>query len=229
MKLYRLAFGCVLTILFANVSVGVARGKTLTPALAKIGDAKAWRVLNGDAEAGGSVVQLKPKGEPGPGSNVALALVEGVELAEGTFEIDLKGAGPVERSFLGLAFGAIDERRFEAVYFRPFNFMRDGEQDGQAFRAHAVQYVAWPDHTWEELRKDKPGVYEARVAPIPDPSGWFHARIEVTRDKVRVWVDGGKTPCLVVDRLGGGGKGKVGLWVDSREGSFRNFTIRAAR
>jgi hypothetical protein len=233
MNLYRLAWGCVFTLLFANVSVSVAREKLLTPALAKINDARAWSVINGDTatatEAGASVVRLSPKGGDRPGSNVALALVEGVELAEGTLEIDLNGGGSESASFLGLAFGAAGEQRFEAVYFRPFNFLRDGEKDGQAFRAHAVQYIAWPDHPWEKLRKQSPGVYEARVAPIPDPSGWFHARIEVTSDKVRVWVDGGKTPCLVVDRLGGGGKGKVGLWVDSKEGSFRNLRIRAGK
>ena len=43
--------------------------------------------------------------------------------------------------------------------------------------------------------------YESAVKPIPDPSGWFHARIEVTKQKVSVWVDDAKEPCLVVDRL----------------------------
>ena len=60
---------------------------------------------------------------------------------------------------------------------------------------------------------------------MPDPGGWFHARIEVTKQKVRVWVDDAKEPCLVVDRLAGREKGKVGLWVDSREGAFRNLRI----
>jgi hypothetical protein len=37
----------------------------------------------------------------------------------------LKGKGEFQTSFLGLAFSAIDGKTFEAVYFRPFNFMRD--------------------------------------------------------------------------------------------------------
>jgi len=42
-----------------------------------------------------------------------------------------------------------------------------------------------------------------------------------------VWVDDAKEPCLVIDRLARREKGKVGLWVDSKEGAFRNLTIRA--
>ena len=124
-----------------------------------------------------------------------MALVKGVELDEGTLEIDLKGKGWDEASFLGVAFAVADAKSFEAVYFRPFNFHRD----------QAVQYVAWPEHTWE------------------------HARIEVTRRRVAVWVDGAKEPCLAVDRLGSRRKGMVGLWVDSQEGSFRNLKILPAK
>ena len=119
----------------------------------------------------------------------------------------------------------MDGNTYEAIYFRPFNFMREGN----VFRQHAVQYVAWPEHTWEKLRKGKPGVYESAIKPVPDPSGWFHARIEVAKQKVSVWVDEGKEPCLVVDRLASREKGKVGLWVDSKEGSFRNLKIVVAK
>ena len=52
---------------------------------------------------------------------------------------------------------------------------------------------------------------------------------DVSRQKVRVWVDDAKEPCLVVDRLATRDKGRVGLWVDSHEGSFRNLTIRPAK
>jgi hypothetical protein len=92
-----------------------------------------------------------------------------------------------------------------------------------------VQYVAWPDHTWEKLRKSKPGKFESAVKPVPDPAGWFHARVEVTKKKVRVWVDDAREPCLVVDRLADREKGKVGLFVDSNEGAFRNLKILPAK
>jgi hypothetical protein len=68
-------------------------------------------------------------------------------------------------------------------------------------------------------------VYESAVKPVPDPAGWFHARVEVTKEKVSVWVDDGKDPCLVVHRLSGRPKGMVGLWVDSNQGAFRNLKI----
>src|SRR5262249_54050232 len=76
----------------------------------------------------------------------------------GRLEIDLRGAGKQEASFLGLTFGVADAKSFEAVYFRPFRFADD---DAEA-RSHAVQYVVWPEYTGEELRKDKPHVLRSR-------------------------------------------------------------------
>jgi hypothetical protein len=199
------------------------------PDLSRINDSSVWSVINGEYdsgnEAGKNVVYLKPKGHIAKGSNVGLALLEGVEFAEGTIEVDLKGKGRRETSFVGVAFDVADAKTFEAVYFRPFNFLRDDK----AFRAHAVQYVSWPEHTWEKLRKEKPGVYESAVKPVPDPSGWFHARIEVTKQKVSVRVDDAKEPCLVVDRLASHDKGKLGLFVDSKESAFSNLKIVPAK
>lgn len=207
---------------------------TIAPDLGKVTDGKTWRVVNGAVrvteEKGKPVVHLSPTGGDRKGSNVALALVEGAELAEGTFEIDLRGDPAGKASFVGVVFNATEDgKTHEAVYFRPFNF----KSDDPVRRAHAVQYVAWPEHTWEKLRAEKPGAYESAVAPIPDPLGWFHARIEVTASRVNVFVDGATRPCLSVDRLSGGkgGKagGRVGLWVDSKEGSFAGFKILRSR
>jgi hypothetical protein len=218
-----------LAMLLIYSSASIAAEEVTAPELAKINDAKRWQTINAicdtSLEGGKTVVRLRPTGQAKTPSDVAVALVEGVKFTEGTLEIDLKGKGPYEASFLGLAFNVVDGKTFEAVYFRPFNFVRDGASEGQTFRSHAIQYVAWPDHTWEKLRKGNPGVYESTVNPVPDPSGWFHVRIEVTKLKVKVWVNDGKQPCLVVDRLGSHDKGKVGLWVDSKEGSFRSLRI----
>jgi hypothetical protein len=218
------AFGVVLT----SVSVTFASETVITPDLARITDAKVWNLLNATVEAvkdgDKSVARVEPKINPAKPSNVGLAVVAALEFAEGTLEVDLKGRGKVERCFLGVAFNVVDGKNFEAVYFRPFNFLREPE----SFRTHSVQYVAWPDNTWEKLRKEKPGQFENTVKPVPDPAGWFHARVEVAKKKVRVWVDDAKEPCLTVDRLGSREKGKVGLWVDSREGLFSNLKIRPA-
>jgi hypothetical protein len=214
-----------MVIVLAYVPVCVAQQKAVEPDLSRIDDGKVWSVLNADTEMaredGQAVVRMKPKGKVHTPSEIGLALVEGIEFGEGTIEVDLKGKGKLESSFLGVAFSVVDGNTFEAVYFRPFNFLRDDK----SFRVRAVQYVAWPDHTWEKLRRGKPGVYEHAVKPIPDPAGWFHARIEVTKRAVSVWVNDATEPCLVVDRLASREKGKVGLWVDSRQGAFRNLKI----
>jgi hypothetical protein len=224
----RLSAICLLGIILTASSLAAAK-EAITPDLARINDGKSWHVINVDfssaTEAGRSVARLKAKGKPTTGSNVGLALVDGLEFTEGTLEVDLKGQGKTQRCFLGVAFNVVDGKTFEAVYFRPFNFLRDPE----SFRSHSVQYIAWPDNTWEKLREGQPGKFEATVKPIPDPAGWFHARVEVTSKKVRVWVEDAKEPCLVVDRLAHPEKGKVGLWVDSHEGEFRNLKIVPAQ
>jgi hypothetical protein len=197
---------------------------SLAPDLGRLSDANSWQVLDADASVEGPIVRLKPHGDPAVGSHIGLALVRNFTFSEGTLEIDLRGAGQHHASFLGLVFGVVDARTFEAVYFRPFRFVDD---DPDA-RSHAVQYVAWPEYTWEKLRKDKPGVYETAIQPVPDPAGWFHVRVEVTTQKVSVSIDGSTQPCLVVDRLGHR-EGDVGLWVDSMPGAFRNLRIQPAR
>jgi hypothetical protein len=223
------AWVCGLAVVLTYGTAGFGKENVITPDLSRINDAKTWSLINADFDAttkdGKSAIQLMPKGKVDKGSNVGLALVQGLEFGEGTLEVDLKGKGKLLGSFVGLAFNVVDGKTFEAVYFRPFNFMRDPE----SFRARAVQYVAWPDNPWEKLRKATPGKYESTVNPVPDPADWFHARVEVTQKKVRVWVDDAKEPCLVVDRLASRTKGKVGLWVDSHEGWFGNLKIVPAK
>jgi hypothetical protein len=208
----------------AFLCLAILSAQSLAPDLGRVSDPKSWKVIDADASVEGPVVRLKPHGDPAVGSNIGLALLQNVTFSEGTLEIDLRGAGQQRASFLGLVFGVADAKTFEAVYFRPFRFVDD---DPDA-RSHAVQYVAWPEYTWEKLRKDKPGVYETAIQPVPDPAGWFHARIDVTKEKVSVSIDGSARPCLMVDRLGRR-EGAVGLWVDSMPGDFRNLRIQPAR
>jgi hypothetical protein len=205
-----------ITVLFAQSSVA--------PDLARMNDARIWSLIDTDASVEGRAVRLTPHGDPAVGSHIGMALVQNLKFTEGRLEIDLRGGGKQQASFLGLAFGVTDATTFEAVYFRPFRF---ADADPGA-RSHAVQYVAWPEYTWEKLRKDKPGVYEAAIEPIPDPAGWFHVRIDVTKHKVSVLVDGSRQHCLVVDRLGHR-EGDIGLWVDSMPAAFRNLRIYPAR
>jgi hypothetical protein len=209
----------------APPTLSPARARAIAPDLARIDDVKRWRVINGEprvlVEDGRRVLRLRPIGGNRKGSNVAMALVEGLELGAGTIEIDLKGNGSAQASFLGVAFAIVDAKTYEAVYFRPFNF----QAEDALHRGHAVQYIAWPEHTWEELRAQAPGNYEAAVDPVPDPARWFHARIDVAQKKVRVFVNDAPQPCLTVERLGDHEKGSLALWVDSQEGAFANLKL----
>ncbi|MGH2897842.1 MAG: hypothetical protein ACRDMZ_04150 [Solirubrobacteraceae bacterium] len=197
------------------------------PDVSKIGDAAAWSTMNAESrvavEGGYKVLRLAPIGGNHKGSNIGMALVAGVACAEGAIDVDLRGQGEGGASFVGVAFGVEDASRYEAVYFRPFRF----RSTDAAARSHAVQYVAWPEHTWEALRAQSPGVYESAIEPAPDPAGWFHARIEIGHTTVKVFIDGAAQPTLVVNRLRNA-RGGVALWVDSREGSFANLAIRPA-
>ncbi|HEX6837905.1 MAG TPA: hypothetical protein VF334_15105, partial [Polyangia bacterium] len=126
----------------ALVVLGLVSCATATP----------WTVINGERDAfrdgDRRALRLAPIGGNRKGSNVALALAGGRDFDTGTIEIDLKGNGDGQASFLGVAFAVADAQRYEAVYFRPFNFRAaDAEH-----RGHAVQYIAWPEHTWERLR-----------------------------------------------------------------------------
>jgi hypothetical protein len=198
--------------------------EVIAPDLAKINDGRIWKVINGGSNTavkdGKSVVRLYPKGGNKKGSNISMALVESLEFANGTIEVDLRGRGK-QASFLGVAFGVADGKTYEAVYFRPFRF----QSNDPVQRTHAVQYIASPDHPWDKLRAQAPGVYESAVSPIPDPAGWFHVRIDVKKKQVSVFVNDAKDPSLVVERLRGVEKGRVGLWVDSQPGYFADLRI----
>lgn len=210
------------------VGAGRAQEKVIAPDLAKINDGKVWKLANVDAqpgeEDGRQFVRLKvinPEASNAGNPDLAgIALVEGVEFKQGTIEVDLKGRNERQRSFLGVTFHAQDNKVLEAVYFRPFNFQAD-----PPFRARAVQYISSPEHHWQNLREKSPGVYENGVNPVPDPNGWFHARIEITPQQVSVFVNEAKEPSLVVKRLTDRETGGVGLWAAIVEGAYANLKI----
>jgi hypothetical protein len=207
--------------------VSCAGPNSIRPDVTKLDDTKLWRLANVESHAaledGKQVLKLAPVGGNRKGSNVGIAVVTGMTLTEGTIDVDLRGLGETNASFVGIAFGIAEPNLHEAVYFRPFRFRSTDAVD----RSHAVQYIAWPEHTWEALRAQSPGVYETAIAPVPDPAGWFHARIEVKRSTVKVFVDRAERPTLVVNRVRSTG-GAVGLWVDSHEASFANLEIHRA-
>jgi arylsulfatase A-like enzyme len=198
---------------------------TIVPDLSKFQDPSRWQILNGQAqwieEAGrGWLRLLVNESDPNSPDTASVALVEGLEFQQGTIEVDLRGQNVRQRSFLGVTFHAVDEKTLEAVYFRPFNFQAE-----PPFKNRAVQYISWPEHHWSKLREESPGVYEHGVNPIPDPSDWFHARIEVSAEQIFVFVNNAPEPSLIVQRLTDRSIGKVGLWAGVVAGEYANLKI----
>lgn len=153
-----------------------------------------------------------------------VAWLEGFQFTEGAIELDVRGRDVFQRSFVGIAFHGADGVTYDAVYFRPFNF----RTDDPVRRSHAVQYISHPTHTWRTLRERYPGRFERPVAPVPDPTGWFHARVEIRGGLVRVFVERAAEPSLVVRQLRQRRRGWVGLFVgEGSSGDFANLRIVA--
>ena len=165
------------------------------------------------------------KGNPSGGQS--LAIIRGLDLKDGTIEVELvglprKGSSPDTRGFVGLAFHVQDNSaRFEAFYLRFTN----GRADDQLRRNHTAQYVSEPDFPWFRLRKENPGVYESYVDI--EPEAWTNLRVEVTGTKARLYVNHAVQPCLIVNDLKlGEVHGQVALWDGSdTEAYFANLRV----
>jgi len=163
--------------------------------------------------------------------NVAAAPGEGVvwqeqsALEDGTIEVDLRGRDVVGQSFVGVAFRGLDDRTYEAVYFRPFNFATTDPDR----RLRAVQYHSNPDNPWAKLRAEFPNQYEKPILPVPDPNGWFHVRIVLNGRALTVFVNSSPTPTLTVTTLAAPRRGMVGAWVGNGSGGeFSNLKVASA-
>ena len=151
-----------------------------------------------------------------------VAWLEGVNFANGSIELDIKGKDVLQQSFVGVAFHGVDEKTLDAVYFRPFNF----HTTDSVRRIHAVQYVSHPDFPWNVLRETQNAKYEKVVPSAPDPNDWFHVKIVVDYPHITVFVNNSASPCLSVDKLNDRQTGKIGLWVGNASGGeFANLVI----
>jgi hypothetical protein len=150
---------------------------------------------------------------------IALLWLNNTNFKNGIVELDVKGKNVRGQSFVGVAFHGSDDETYDAIYFRPFNF-RDPEK-----KDRAVQYINKPDNDWDVLREKHPGKYEHAVQPIPDPNEWFHVKIVIDFPGIRVYVNGSREPSLEVEKISKRGNGKLGLWIDSEDGWFKNVVI----
>ena len=195
--------------------------------------AEGLTLLNARAEPvtrdGRRALRLHALDEVGP-DDVVLALVAGLELADGEISVEVAGAplpgAPAEmRGFIGVSFHvSADGSRSEDMYLRPDN----GRAEDQLRRNHAVQYTSTPEYPWYRLRKEAPGQYEAYVDL---QSGvWTPMRVKVSGTRAELYVNGGEQPTLIVrDLKHGAGTGLVALWAHrTTEAYFRNLVISPA-
>lgn len=219
MKNFKVAYLLAVFMIFFT-QFCIAQENIIIPDLTKIVEGEDWKIVNREARIIKENDQLSVYFESRPGSGVAW--LENVELTNGTIEIDIKGKNVPGRSFIGIAFRGVDEETYDAIYFRPFNFM----SDDPARRGHSVQYISHPDYNWPRLRQEHPEKYENPVDPVPDPDSFFHVKIIIEKSKISVFVNDGKKPCLVVEELSDRKGGLVGLWMgNNSDGTFANLKI----
>ncbi len=158
----------------------------------------------------------------------SLAIVKNVIFKNGTIEVELAGrpsdaAGGSARGFIGVAFHLqkADPIAYDCFYLRPTN----GRADDQLRRNHACQYIAHPEHTWNQLRENSPGVYESYVDL--EVGQWIKVKIEVDGQKARLFVNGADQPCLIVNDLKRAQKaGPIALWLEqSTDAYYRNLVV----
>lgn len=144
-----------------------------------------------------------------------------MDFSTGAIDVDLKGKDFFQRSFLGIAFHGVDTTTYDAIYFRPFNF----RATDTARKIHAVQYISMPDYPWSRLRKEQNGHFEKGIDPPPAANDWFHAKIVVGKEMIRVFVNHASIPSLEVKLLNKRTNGLIGLWDDGLNGDFANLQI----
>jgi hypothetical protein len=179
---------------------------------------------------GRSCLEVRLSGAyPGPDRDY-FAYVPGLDMRDGTIEVELAGAplpgAPAgARGFAGLAF-RIDEAGgsfgCEGIYLRPTN----GRADDQVRRNHATQYFSYPGYDFDRLRREAPARYESYVDVVP--AQWTRLRVELSGSRADLFVGDAAQPVLVVTDLkrGAEARGSVGLYVDNgTDGHFCNLRI----
>lgn len=204
-------------------SPSFGQSEVIQPDLAQLAAGNRLRTFNRTATSLTDAARTGARLSEAPGDGVAY--LQGIEFANGTIELDLRGKDIQQRSFLGIAFHGVDGSTYDAVYFRPFNFRAEDPER----RKRAVQYISHPAYPWQKLRTEHPGKYEQAVAPVPDPNGWFHARIVIASPKVSVFVETANEPSLIVSQLSARGRGLIGLWAGNYSGGdFANLKLLPA-
>jgi len=156
-------------------------------------------------------------------NNDGLGILEDIEFDKGIIEVELLGENNPGKSFIGIAFNIQNDSNYEAIYFRPFNFVAEE----QIRKDHMVQYIFHPEFTWRKLRDERTGEFEDEISDPPNPDDWFKAIIKITDNKVEVYINEISWPILSVDRLTSTKSNKIGVWTGfGSSGRFRNLVLR---
>ena len=150
----------------------------------------------------GGSVHLSERG-PTSGSPGSTAPIS----AKGPSKLTCKGKDVFQQSFLGLAFHGKDDKTYESVYVRPFNF----RATDPARHDHAVQYMTVPEFDWPRLREQFPEEFENPVNSTLSPTDWVPLRIVVRGQRVQVFVGLVANVTLEVRKLGTLDRGMSGF------------------
>jgi hypothetical protein len=153
-----------------------------------------------------------------------------VDFGDGTIDVDVASdlapdAPAYARGFVGLAFRIDAKGRFENLYMRPTN----SSAPDQVRRNHTIQYAAYPDFRFDQLRSKSPEKYEtwADIAT----GRWIHMRVVVVGSTLHLYLDGAPRPAFIVDdmKLPATQRGGVGVWIESGTvAHFKNLRIAPA-
>lgn len=154
--------------------------------------------------------------------------LKGSDFQNGTIEVKvlsrlMKDAPAFARGFIGIAFRIGEKNeKFESIYIRPTN----GRADDQIRRNHSIQYFAFPNYRFDNLRKTEPEKYESYADMALNE--WITMKIEVVGQKAKLFLNNNKQPSLIVNdlKLGNNNSGGIGLWIGNyTEGYFKDLKI----
>lgn len=152
-----------------------------------------------------------------------IGIIEDVEFEKGIIEIELLGENNPGKSFIGVAFNIVNDQTYEAIYFRPFNFVAKE----QIRKEHMVQYIYHPEFTWSKLREERTGEFENEITIPPNPDDWFKAIIHVKDKIVEVYINDVPEPILIVNRLTSIKSKRIGIWAGyGSSGRYKNLILK---
>jgi hypothetical protein len=148
------------------------------------------------------------------------------DFKNGVIEIEMRGKDVLQRSFIGIAFHALNDSTYDAVYCRPFNFFAKDSLR----KIHAIQYISHPVFTWRKLREERNGVFEKEIISPPNPNGWFTLKLVVNNKSIQAFINQSRNPSLIVEKISDVVSGRIGIFVgDGSGGDFKNVKVRYSK